>query len=118
MNSEEEFLKALMALTPVEQEPFEYRFHYDEFGRIYSCSMINHPVGTEYLVVDKETFDNFFKYKVNVKKKKLEKIVFDPNVSVQLKRSNQGFKTVKHHAGLIIEPDETYEDIEYYESNY
>lgn len=112
---EEEFKLAMASFGEIVPEPIEYRLHYDNSGAITMCSMQNHPDSIQYLVVGKEEYENYTLYKVDIVNKKLKKVVLDPGVSVQLKRSNQGFKTVKHHAGLIVEPDETYEDIEYYD---
>ena len=118
MSWEEEFNAAMIALGgQIVAEPIEYRIHYDDVGNITMCSMQQHPDTVQYLVVDKETYDNYAKYRVNVIKKKLEKVAIDPGGSVKLKRSNQGYAVVRHHAGLLLEPNETYKDIEYYESN-
>lgn len=119
MNSQawlDEF-NAAMAAMAIVPEPIEYRLHYDETGAIYMCSMQKHPENELYIVVDKETYSNYTQYHVDIVKKRLIKIDMNPGISVQLKRSNQGFKTVKHHAGLIIESDETYDSVEYYEPN-
>ena len=99
-------------------EPIEYRLHYNDGGEIYRCSMQQHPESTDYIVVDKETYDNYTKYRVDIIKKRLIKIDINPGISVQLKRSNQGYKAVKDHAGLLLEPDEIYGNVEYYEANY
>ena len=62
-------------------------------------------------------YENYTHYRINVEKKKLEKVVFDPRISVKLKKSDSGYAVVKYHAGLIIESDEIYENIEYYDNN-
>ena len=118
MNWQEEFEAALKAFGTVVEEPVEYRLHYDDAGFIYMCSMQQHPENTQYLVVDRETYDNYAKYTVNVEKKRLIKIDTNPGVSVQLKRSSQGYAAVKDHAGILLEPSEEYTEIEYYEANY
>ena len=53
---------------------------------------------------------------LGLEKKKLIKVEVDLGIRVQLKKSNAGFKVVKNHAGLILESDETTENIEYYDS--
>ena len=116
MFTEEEFLKALASFGEIIPDPIEYRFHYDNLGNITMCSMQNHPASEYYLVVDQETYNNYTKYRINVEKKKLEKVVFDPRISVKLKKSDSGYTVVKNHAGIIIESDEEYRDIEYYDS--
>lgn len=116
MFTEQEFLTALASFGEIIPDPIEYRLHYNEFGDITMCSMQNHPESEQYLVVDQEVYDNYTKYRVNVAQKKLEKVVFDPRISVKLKKSDSGYPVVKHHAGLIIESDETYNNVEYYDS--
>jgi len=117
MSWQEEFEIALKSFGEIIPEPIEYRIHYDDAGNITMCSMQQHPNTLQYLVVDKETYDNYAKYHVNVIKKRLEKVANDPGISVKLKRSDQGYAVIKHHAGLLLELNETYTDVEYYESN-
>jgi hypothetical protein len=116
MFSEEEFLKALESFGSIEPQSIEYRIHYDDLGKITMCSMQNHPNDTQYLVVNQEIYNNYFQYKVNVDKKIVEKIAIDPGISVKLKKSDHGYAVVKNHAGLILDADELYTEIEYYES--
>jgi hypothetical protein len=117
MSWEEEFQKAYNSFPKIVEEPVEYRIHYDDSGRIVMCSSRNHPENTQYLVVDQETYDNYFRYTVNVSKKRLEKIALDLGISVKLTKSTHGYAVVKTHAGLLLEKDEIYNDIEYYDSN-
>lgn len=114
MNSNDEFIKALAAITIAPAPTLEYRFHYNDSGEIYMCTMINHPENTQYLVVDKTMYDNYSHYKIENNKLKL---IDNNNVyHVQLKSSNQGYAVVKDHAGILLE-NETYNDIEYYDNN-
>lgn len=113
MNSTNEFLLALSQLQPLVQEPIEYRIHYDSTGNIIMCTMQQHPTDTTYIVVSKYEYDNYFRYTVVDNKLKL--IEMNPEQHVQLKKSTTGYKVVKNHAGLIVEPGETYDDVEYYE---
>ena len=117
MSWEDEVNQILATFPQIVAEPLEYRIHYDEVGNIIMCSMQQHPDNTEYLVVDRETYNNYYKYYVNVKRKRLEKIAFNPGLSVKLKKSLHGYAVVKNHAGLILESNETYTDIEYYDDN-
>lgn len=118
MNWQEEFEEAIRSFGIREPEPVEYRFHYDEFGRITMCSMQNHPADTEYVVVTKEQYDNYTKYAVDIITKKLKVVVaLNPGISVQLKRSTEGWRAVKDHAGIVLEDHEDYELVEYYEAN-
>lgn len=110
--AEQEFLKAFNSITLFVEEPIEYRIHYDG-NNITMCTMQNHPDTTQYLIVDKDTYDNYFSY--NIVDGKLKKIDTNPGYSVQLVKSTQGFQTVKNHAGILLENDETYTNTEYYE---
>lgn len=118
MNWQEEFDAAMKSFGEIIPDPIEYRIHYDEFGQITMCSMQQHPKTEQYIVVDKDIYDNYTKYQVNVEKKRLIKIDTNPGVSVQLKRSNQGYAVVKGHAGILLENGEEYSSVEYYEANY
>lgn len=115
-NWQEEFEQAMKSFGIIIPEQIEYRIHYDDEGHIIMCSMQQHPIGTQYLVVDREMYDHYYQYKVNVQRKRLEKIAIDLGIRVKLKKSNHGYAVVKNHAGLIIEPDEICENVEYYDS--
>jgi len=117
MNWQEEFELAMKQFHLPEPESQEFRLHYDEDGRIVMCSMVNHPTSFGYIVVDRTTYDNYFKYRVNVSKKVLEIIDLNIGISVKLKKSNRGYRVIKNHAGLILEAEETYKDVEYYAAN-
>jgi hypothetical protein len=118
MNWQEEFEAAMKSFGFIEPEPVEYRFYYDEFGHITMCSMQNHSKDTEYVIVNKEQYDNYYKYAVDTKTKKLKVVVAsNPGVSVQLKRSTKGWRVVNHHAGIVLEDNEDYDLVEYYDTN-
>jgi 16S rRNA C1402 N4-methylase RsmH len=116
MNWEEEFQKAYSSFPKIIEEPVEYRIHYDKTGKITMCSMRNHPENTQYLVVDQESYDNYFRYTVNVSRQRLEKVALDLGISVKLKKSDHGYAVVKNHAGLLLEQHEDYIDVEYYDT--
>ena len=102
-------------IKPIKPLEIEYRLHYDELGEITCCSMADHPPSNQYLVVDKETYTNYFRYRVVNGKLKL--IDFGAGHRPHLKRSDSGYAVVKNHANLLLESNETYPTIEYYESN-
>ena len=114
MFTELEFLEAMQQFTSTTEEPREYRLHYDATGGIYLCTQQNHPIDTEYLVVDEATYLEYYKYQVVNGKLKI--IDFDPEYRVQLTSSTQGYAVVKNHAGILLE-NEKYSDIEHYEDN-
>ena len=115
MNSLSEFEKALAMLKPIVEEVKEYRIHYEEDGHITMCTMINHPTDTTYIVVSKDEYDNYFRY--TIVDSKLKKIDSNPGYHVQLVSSSMGYAVAKKHAGLILEPIDTYNEIEYYAAN-
>ena len=113
MNSDDTFLQALTMMQPIVEEVKEYRIHYDEIEHITMCTMINHPTDTTYIVVSKDEYDNYFRY--TIVDGKLKKIDNNPGYRVQLVSSSIGYAVVKKHAGLILEPTDTYTEIEYYD---
>lgn len=115
MNSHDELLKAFELIKPLPVLELEYRLHYDDQGNITMCTMQQHPDATQYIVVTKEEYHNYYRYRIE--NKKLKFVDTGSNYSVQLKKSDSGYLVVKNHAGLILEPDETFGDTEYYDTN-
>ena len=108
-----EFLAELELLLDTSvPEPIEYRLHYDQSGKIYSCTTQDHPTDTQYVVVDKGQYDRYYDYYVI--DGHLKKFDRDFKNRVNLTKSDRGYKTVKGHAGIILE-NEDYPEIEYYE---
>lgn len=99
--------------APPESVFIEYRLYYDENGSITACAMVQHPPGDNYIVVDRDVYDNYMRY--CVKDGKLEKIKQDSSTSNSLRKSTSGYKIVSGHAPLIIYGDEDYTEIEYYD---
>ena len=108
----DEFQNLLVITHKVE---IEYRLHYNELGEITCCTMQQHPDSDSYIVVTKEEYDNYFQYRVV--NGKLVRIEHDAQYCVRLKRSTTGYPVVAGHAGLVIETDEVYNNVEYYEPN-
>lgn len=113
MNTPPELIEALGLIKEIPQSTVEYRIHYNDQGSIIGCTMTDHPIDTKYVVVDRETYDNYFRYD-RVINGKLKKVIHDPGYRVQLHSSNAGFKVVRNHAALLIENNETYDDTEFY----
>lgn len=107
-----EIQKALGMIAVPEPEPLEFRLHYDDDGKIFMCSMQQHPENTKYLVVTREEYDHYYLYRVE--DGKLKMIDRNMGLHVKLKTSDQGYATVKNHASIILEPGET-ADVEYWE---
>jgi len=94
----------------------EYRLYYNHDGTVIGLWESNHPTGDNFIVLD----DPGMFYSANtlllrVQNKKL--IVLDPRApaKTRLQKSNQGFRVVKGHAALILEQDEIYPEVEYYD---
>ncbi len=113
-DSYKNLLLAIEQLTVTPDPVPEYRFYFDNSGRIINCSMLNHQEGDNYVIVTKEQYDNYTKYEI--KNKKLVEIQ-DPNrILASLVKSDTGFRVVKNHAALLLETNETFDLIEYYDS--
>jgi hypothetical protein len=78
------------------------------------CSTRNHPTDTQYIIATQYEYDNYFRYTVVDNKLKL--IDTGPKYRVQLKKSTTGYQVVKNHAGLVLEPNETFSETEYYDT--
>jgi hypothetical protein len=94
----------------------EYRLYYNTDGTIIGLWESSHPVGDNYIVLDDPgLFNNSNTLMLRVHDKKL--IVLDPRASLKtrLKKSTQGFLVVQGHAALILEQNETYSKVEYYD---
>ena len=108
----EELMKAEPLIYNLPDPIIEYRIYYDNQGNIIECSMQNHREGNDYIVVNKNEYDNYFRY--TIKDKKLVLIEIDRKYNKPMKKTDQGFVTVKNHAGLLLEANETYNDIDNY----
>jgi hypothetical protein len=112
-DSSEALMQALREMVVTEDPAIEYRLHYDEDGNVIMCSMQSHPESDRYVVVDKKTYDMYFRYRIVDGKPML--IVHDNGVKASLVKSTRGFKVAKNHAALLVEPSETLDRIEYYD---
>ena len=115
MNTTDEFIKAIQAIEPISEPKIEYRFYYDDSGKITTCSQTNHQEHGEYLVVTEHEYRHYYRY--YIENNKLKMIDINSGYRVQLKRSSQGYAVVKQHAGLILDEGEIFLEVEHYESN-
>lgn len=99
MENIDAFIEGLNGIEVLNVEPIEYRLHYDSEGNIYACSMRNHPIETEYLVVDEQQYRNYFRYKVV--DGKLTLINTNPGLKNRLHGSEQSFSTVNGHRSIL-----------------
>jgi hypothetical protein len=94
----------------------EYRLYYQSDGAIIGLWESDHPTGDNYIVLDDPgLFNKSNTLMLRVQNKKL--IVLDPRApsKTRLRKSNTGFPVVQGHAAIIVEQDETYLKIEYYD---
>jgi hypothetical protein len=94
----------------------EYRLYYNPDGTIIGLWESGHPDGDNYIVLDDPgVFYSSNTLLLRVQNKKL--IVIDPQapLKTRLKKSTKGFRVVNGHAALILEQQETYSEIEYYD---
>tara|TARA_R110000822_G_scaffold53073_2_gene136957 strand:+ start:1738 stop:2106 length:369 start_codon:yes stop_codon:yes gene_type:complete len=118
MNLDPELIEELKRLDAEMNAPKpekEYRFYYDDDGRIAMCAeIVPYPDGDKYIVVDKLVYDNYFDYRVL--NGKPERIVKEHGqIKASLVKSDSGFRVVKGNAALLLEENEEYQNTEYYD---
>jgi hypothetical protein len=94
----------------------EYRLYYNPDGTVIGLWESGHPDGDNYIILDDPgPFYSSNTLNMRVQNKKM--IVLDPRepLKTRIKKSNQGFRVVQGHAAVIVEQDETYAEIEYYD---
>lgn len=108
-----EIAKAFTMLEPNRVVTIEYRLHYDDAGNITMCSMQSHPESSQYVVVDKAVYDQYFRYRIV---KGLPQLIsYDPGIVPNLVKAQTGFQVVKNNAAILVEDFEQYHDTEYYD---
>lgn len=113
--SPEELKEYFAGIVDIPPLVIEYRFHYNELGEIYCCTMQQHPESTNYIVVDKTTYERYYNYRVV--EGRLIKITHDNRHKVRLVKSQDGYCVVKGHAALLLESGETHHETEHYARN-
>jgi len=115
----QEFVKGLELAEEMErQRPRvvkEYRLYYNKDGTIIGLWESDHPEG-DYVVLDHP--DIFHKNNTNLMRVEngILKIKDPRSTKIrQLYKSPQGQRVAKGHAALVLNTDENYEPIEYYD---
>ena len=110
-----EELKRLDALMNAPKPVPEYRFYYDDTGRITMCAEISpYPEGDNYIVVDQTMYRDYVNYRVvNGNAQRIVKE--EGQIKSSLVKSDSGFTVVKGNAGLLLEEHEQYQNVEYYD---
>lgn len=108
-------LKRLDALMNVPKPIPEYRWYFDEKGKIIHCTSLDHLPGDNYIVVSELIYNNYNDY--TVKNNQPIKRPRDWGIlKFGLIKSTDGQSVVKNHASLVIEDHEDYKQIEYYDA--
>jgi hypothetical protein len=107
-------IEALSTLVP-RPVILEYRMYYNDDGQIICLTNHNHPQElTQYIVVTKEEYDNYYNYEV--KNHKLSKIVPTDTLLSALEKSDSGFRVIKGHPALLLEDNEQFNEVEFYDA--
>ena len=94
----------------------EYRLYYNTDGTVIGLWESDHPEGNNYIILDNPgVFYHTNTLLLRVRDKKL--VVLDPRAPARtrLKKSISGFPVVKNNSALILEANETYTEVEYYD---
>ena len=110
-------LKRLEELMTGPEPVFEYRWYYDETGRITHLASHCHPPGDNYIVVSEELYNHYNDYFVkNQQPRKQNKNFGIIKFGLFKSAVPQGQTVVKNHASLVVEDHENYEQIEDYDA--
>lgn len=112
--AEEELLLAFANITPVEIVE-EYRAYYDDSGKV-TFYMANNFIDTElnWINITRDEYVAQDHQWMWVADSKLVRRLPTYDHYFSLTRSDKGVKVVKYHASLVLEPGETYDNVEYY----
>jgi hypothetical protein len=120
MNPVDELLKAFELVKEYDKSRTpqikEYRLYYHSDGTILGLWENGFPEGTNYITIGHP--DIFHKHNTNwlrVVNGELKIIHPDQNRKVKLAKSHIGWRTVKSHAALLLDDNEIFDSIEYYE---
>ena len=102
-------------IEPIKPLVREYRLYYNDNGKIIqiSDSNWNHPESGNYVVVDKNIYDNWNIYRIRNGQVELKPT--GPSSVVQLIKSTSGYLVAKNNPAILLEAGELIEDIEYYD---
>jgi hypothetical protein len=115
MNELPELIKAFGLIEPEVAQTIEYRLYYDVHGNALYMGM-GDSKGTNYITIPKSVYDRATVHNLKVVNEQL--ITIDAGTMwLQLRKSTSGYAVVKNHPALLIEQDEEYTDIEYYDRN-
>lgn len=110
-----EFLKGIQTLEPTTVVE-EYRAYHDDNGKILWLLAANFPDSNQnWISISKQQYQTLECQWLWIENGKM--IERKPNYQhfFSLISSDKGVKIVKGHAGLVVEDDEEYQDIAYYD---
>jgi len=117
LDAEEEFLKALASIKPLDIKE-EYRAYYDSDNHVKFYMANKFPTDDQdWINITREEYvaqDYQWMWVVNGK---LVKQLPQYKHYFPLTRSDKGVKVVKNHAGIVLEANESYTDTEFYATN-
>lgn len=112
-NDIDQIIEAFALLVDTTGPALEYRIHYDSTGHITGCSATGFTETGQYLVVDKETYDNYSKYESVQDGKLIEKPI-QRAYQNQLVSSQNGWRVIRNHANIVLYESERADQIEHY----
>lgn len=113
--AEQELAKAFADIQPVTVVE-EYRAYYDADGWITGFAGSGFPKNQDnWIHIPRELYITHTWNHLRLVDGKIIKIEPTYNWHFPLTKSTKGFKIVKNHAGIILEKDEQYSDVEYYD---
>lgn len=113
--AEQEFLKAMQDYSPPETKPDEYRAYYDDEGTVIFFAANQFPLKGNWININRDLYITHDWTNLKVVDNTIKKVVPTTSFRVQLTKSDRGFSTVKNHAGIILEENEQYLDIDHYD---
>lgn len=94
----------------------EYRWYYNDNGHVIMCvsNSADFPAEGKFIVVSREIYDLPHRFTIKNQVPELNK-TDGIQLTAPLKKGTTGFAVVKNNASLLIEDDEQYNLVEYYE---
>jgi len=116
MNQQElEFLKGLMSVEPIVVKE-EYRAYYDDTDKILYTAANDFPENNDkWISITKIEYRTLECQWLWLEKGQIVERKLTYNHYFSLTTSTKGVKIVKNHAGIVVDPDEEYPDIAYYD---
>lgn len=113
INGQEELLKAFNEFSP-EQRKDVFRAYYDQTGKVVYYLANDFPEGESWIEIDHATYKTSIDW-MYVTAGRLEKRLPTFQYHHQLKLPGTTYKTVKDHAGILLEQGEEYKEVVFYD---